>query len=346
MNAATAVPSRHMPIAGACVAALLALAPALPAFAEPVELKFAFFAPEATDIFRYGIKPFVDAVNAEGQGVVSIKVYADGKLGKSLAEQSQMVLSGAADIAWVVPGQTPYRFPDNEALELPGLFHDVRDGTLVYTRLAAAGALRGYENFYVVAAFAVAPGLIHSRTKIGSIADLAGLKIRTNNAIEADALNRLGALPTVMPASMVSDALGKGALDAAILSPAGLFQFGGPQATNHYLLTTGSAPLVILMSRKRFDSLPESAKTLIRKYSGDRAAAAWIESYGGSETRSIERIKSDPDRKAVEPSAADREAARRVYDALIEAYAAKSPHSRQLVTMISAELATIRSGSR
>ena len=117
-----------------CTAAFVALLPSRAA-ADPVELKLAFFASEQSDTFRYGVKPFVDAVNAEGHGVVTIKVYPDGQLGKRIAEQAQMVVNGTADMAWVVPGQTPYRFPDNELLEMPGLFRDVREGTLVYSRL-------------------------------------------------------------------------------------------------------------------------------------------------------------------------------------------------------------------
>jgi len=128
----------------------LALLPPLAAFAAPIELKLAFFTSEGADTFRYGVKPFVDAINSEGKGLITIKVYPDGALGKAVAEQPGMVVEGAADIAWVVPGQTPYRFPDNPVLELPGLFRDVREGTLTYTRLIAAKVLRGYEDFVVI----------------------------------------------------------------------------------------------------------------------------------------------------------------------------------------------------
>ena len=55
-------------------------------------------------------------------------------------------------------------------------------------------------------------------------------------------------------------------------------------ATNHYLLGGGGAPLALLMNRKKFDSLPEAAKAIIRKYSGEWAAAKWIDSYGASES--------------------------------------------------------------
>jgi TRAP-type C4-dicarboxylate transport system substrate-binding protein len=344
MNAIGAA-ARRSTCGAALFVALAAIVPAA-SFAEPVELKLAFFASETADSFRYGIKPFVDAVNTEGQGAVSIKVYPDGALGKSIAEQPQLVSSGAADIAWVVPGQTPYRFPDNEVLEMPGLFRDVREATLVYTRLVTAGALRGYQDFVVVGAFGTAPGIMHSRKPLRSLGDLGGLKIRTNNAIEAEALGRLGAIATVMPAPMLADALSRGAIDATILSPSGLFQFGPPVATHHYLLTTGTAPLVLLMSRKRFDSLPERAQAVIRKHAGENSAAAWIEFYGGSEAAALERIKADPQRTVAEPSQADRATARRVYDEMIESWAAKSAQNARLVETIRAELAAIRSGSR
>ena len=314
------------------------------AMAEPIQLKLSFFSSEHSETYQYGVKPFVDAVNAEGKGLLAIKVYPDGALSTALAEQPKMVLEGGADIAWVVPGQTPYRFPDNELLEMPNLFRDVREGTLAYTRLIAANALRGYQKFFVIGAYTSAPSIIHSRNANGSLAALKGQKVRANNSIEADALQRLGAIPTVMPASRLTDALARGSVDGAVMSPTGLFQFGASRAaTNHYLLAIGSAPLVVVMNRKTFDGLPEAAKDLIRKYSGERAAATWINSFGAAEKQSLDKLKSDPERKVIEPSPSDREAAQRVYRSMIDAWAAESDRKRQLVTMVETELATIRS---
>ena len=322
----------------------LALLSPLVASAAPIELKLGFFASERTDFYRYGIKPFVDAVNAEGKGLVAIKIYPNGALGKAVAEQPGMVLEGVADIAWIVPGQTPYRFPDNQAIEFPGLFQDVREGTLTYTRLIAAKALRGYEDFFVIGAYASAPNVIHSRKPITSLAALKGRKIRANNPKEAEALERFGALPTVMPASQFVHALAQGTIDAAIMSPAGLFEFSASSlATNHYLLGIGSAPLVLLMNRKKLDSLPAAVQAVIRKYSGERAAAIWIESFGAAERRALDRIKSDPAHTTVEPSPADRAAAQRVYKSLMDAWAAKSPNNLKLLMSIKAEIARVRS---
>jgi TRAP-type C4-dicarboxylate transport system substrate-binding protein len=325
----------------------LALLLPLAASGEPIQLKLSFFASEQSDVYRDGIKPFVDAVNAEGKGLVAIKVYPNGALSKEVARQPGMVLDGTVDIAWVVPGQTPYRFPDNQILEMPGLFDDVREGTLVYTRLIAANALRGYQDFVVIAAYTSAPNVIHGRKPLGSLAALKGQKIRANNGVEADALNRLGAIATVMPASQLADVLAHGAVDAVVMSPGGLFQFGtAPLAENHYLLNMSSAPLAVLMNRKKFESLPVAAQALIRKYSGERAAASWIEFYGATERRALNKIKSDAAQKVVEPSPADHEAAQRVYKSLMDAWEATSARNRELLKTVEADLAAIGSSAR
>ncbi len=318
-----------------------------PAVAEPVTLKLAFFPPEHTAIYEAGIKPFVNAVNAEGKGLLTIKVYPSGALGRAVAEQPQMVLDGVADIGWVIPGQTPYRFPDNQVLEMPGLFHNLREGTLTYTRLIAANALRGYENFVVIGAFTSDPTFIHSRKPLGSLAALKGQKIRANNPIEAEALERFGAIPTVMPASRLADAISRGAIDGTALAPTATFDFRvAAAAKNHFLLGGGVAPLVLLMNREKFDSLPKVAQALIRKHSGEWTAAAWIASFGASEGRSLDKIRSDSAHKVVEPAPADRAAAQRIYRSMIDAWAARSARNRNLLKMIKADLAAIRSTAR
>ena len=314
------------------------------ASAEPIKLKLSFFGLENSQIYLSGIKPFVDAVNSEGKELVAIEVYANGALGKVQAQQPQLVLDGVADIAFVVPGVTPYRFPDNALLEQVDLFRDTREGTLAYTRLIAAKALRGYQDFFVIGVYTTDPTFIHSRKPIESLAALKGQKIRANNPTEADALGLLGAIPTVLEAPKLADAISRGAIDGAALSPSGLYLFGVSQvARNHYLLHGGSTPLALVMNRKTFDGLPEAAKALIRKYSGERAAATWIGSLGVDEKQQLDKLKSDPERKVVEPSPSDRAAAQAILRSMFDAWAGKTPRNRELLTMVETELAKIRS---
>src|SRR6185503_14124459 len=164
-----------------CLLFSLALLPAAASATEPVRLKLSFFSSDSAMLYGGGVKPFVDAVNSEAKGLLEIEVFFSGALGKAPAQQPQLVRDGVADIAFIVPGYTAAQFPDNAVIELPGLFRDQQEASLAYTRMIAANALRGYEDFIVITAFTVEPHSIHTRRPIASLDDLKGLKIRVNN---------------------------------------------------------------------------------------------------------------------------------------------------------------------
>jgi TRAP-type C4-dicarboxylate transport system substrate-binding protein len=78
---------------------MLAVAGALlsgSAFSEPIRLKLSYFSSDRTMLYLGGVKPFVDAVNAEATGLLEIEVYFSGALGKSPAQQPQLVRDGLA----------------------------------------------------------------------------------------------------------------------------------------------------------------------------------------------------------------------------------------------------------
>ena len=129
----------------------------LAATAEPVTLKLSFFTSDRSIAYQAAVKPFVDAINADGQGPLKIDVYPSGALGKVQSELPKQVLDGTADIAFIVPGQNPELFQDNAVVELPGLFRDSREASLTYTRLVASNSLAGYQDYFVIGAFATQP---------------------------------------------------------------------------------------------------------------------------------------------------------------------------------------------
>ncbi len=313
------------------IAALLLMLPAFAA-ADPITLKLSFFSSDRSPAYLSAVKPFVDAINSDEDGLLRIKVYFSGTLSPIQSQQPQLVLDGTADIAFVVPGQNPELFSDDAAIELPGLFRTTREATLVHTRLVAQNSLRGYDKFFTIGAFGTEPETVHSRKSITSLADLGGQKLRLNNKTAADAIARLGAAPKVLALNETTDAIGNGTLDGA-----------ARLTTNHYLLGVGAAPLALLMNRKVFDLLPEQAKALIRKYSGEWTAARYVETSAAINRETIARIKADPRRTVTHPTPADEAAAQRVFDAVADEWAAVSTHNRDLLTLIRAEIAKVRS---
>jgi TRAP-type C4-dicarboxylate transport system substrate-binding protein len=319
-----------------------ALLPAV-AKAEPITLKVAFFSSDRSTTYLAAVKPFVDAVNAEGKELVEIVLYSGGVLGRDIARQPQVVLDGEADIAFVVPGYSPERFSDNSVVELPGLFHNTQEGTEVYTRLVAQGSLRGYEDFVVIGAYVTEPATIHSRTPINSMDDLKGKRLRVNNPGEAIALEALGALPVQMEIIRIAAAISSGTIDGAAVPKTPLGDYGIKRVvTNHYLLGTSGSPLALVMSRRAFEALPKPAKDLIRKYSGEWAAAQFIESYARTDQLALEQLESDPKRNVVFPSPSDLDRAQSSFRSVIAHWLEENPRHHELLQKAEHELTKLR----
>ena len=345
MPAITKSTMRRRVTGAARIATAIALLLPFAAIAEPVTLKLSFFTSDRSVAYLTAVQPFVDAINSDGEGLLKIKVYPSGTLGKVQKELPQQVLDGTADIAFIVPGQNPERFPDNAVVELPGLFRDVREATRTYTGLVAANALAGYQDYFVIGAFATQPETINSRKPIRSIADLKGQKIRVNNPMEATALASLGALPVVLAFNETAPAISSGALDGATVPTAQLFDVGiGRLTSYHYFLGTSVAPLALMMNRKVFDRLPENAKELIRKYSGDWAASRFIEAYETIDKKVRDEVIMDTRRSIVLPSPADEKIAQRAFKTIVDDWAATNVHNRELLNRTEAELAKVREG--
>ena len=316
----------------------------LVARAEPIKLKFSFFTSDRSSIYQNLVRPFVEAVNEEGQGLIEIDMYFSGSISRVQSDQPQLVADGTADMALIVPGRTPARFGDTSVMELPGLYRDSREASLVFTRLIQAGALKGYNEFFVISAFVAGAESIHSRKPIATNADLKGLAIRTNNQIEAQVLKKLDANPIVIPINETTEAISVGKIDGATFPPSMLFEFGiGRVTSHHYMIQMGGAPTVLVMNRSKFESLPPGAQAIIRKYSGQWSGGRAVTGMDALDKLTFDQIKSDPRREVTFPSPSDLQKIRRVYASVVEDWAGKSAHDRELLGMVEAELAKLRS---
>jgi TRAP-type C4-dicarboxylate transport system substrate-binding protein len=99
------------------------------------------------------------------------------------------------------------------------------------------------------------------------------------------------------------------------------------------------------MNRKKFDGLPEQAKQIIRKFSGEWAAERYIEIYRAVNDASLESLKQDPNRNVVVPTPADLARASAVFRAEVDTWSATDPRHRQLLAEAEAELNKIRGGA-
>ncbi len=323
-------------------AMMIALLLSFAAVAEPVTLKFSFFTSDRSVLYLIAAKPFVDAVNAEGRGRVRVETYFSGQLGGP-EHLSQLVRDGTVDIGFVIPPYERAVFPDVDIIELPGLYQDAAEATRVFSQLVETGVIRGFNDFYVIGAFAGDPESIHARPPIVSLADLKGKNIRANNEIEAEILKKLGANSLIVPIKQTTQAISSGQLDGALAPPIPLMEFGiGRVTPYHYFLPTSHIPQAMLMNREKFDSLPGDVQAVIRKYSGVWFLDRFIRLNGESSSQIMRQLESDPKRKVTFPSPAEMQTADGVFKSIVDGYAATSPRNAELVSAARAAVAELR----
>lgn len=311
--------------------------------AEPVKLKLAMFSADTEMTWVAVIKPWADQVNAAGKGIVEIDEFPNGALGKALPEQSQIVLDGVADIAFVIPGVTPGRFPENEVMDLPGLFRDTREATLVYTRIMQKKLMKSFDKYVVIGAMGTPPFEIDSRTKVTNLADLKGKKIRVTNPSQSATMKALGAVPVLMPVNEIPEAIGRGTIDGATEFPGPMFDFGIDRVTKYdYFLPVGISSLTILMNKAKYESLPQDARDVLAKYSGDWVAQKFIADYGHYIDTLMARMKADPNRVITTPTADELATAQKSFDQVIDDWVKKAPGNGPLLESVRAEIADIR----
>jgi TRAP-type C4-dicarboxylate transport system substrate-binding protein len=124
---------------------------------------------------------------------------------------------------------------------------------------------------------------------------------------------------------------------------AAVFQFGiGRIANNHYMLGTSAAPLAMLMTRKRFESLPVQAQGAIRKYSGQWLAERYSREIADETRKLLDQLRIDPKRKVVMPSPSDLGTASAAFTAISEAWAASSSQNKDLLDAVRSEIRKVR----
>jgi TRAP-type transport system periplasmic protein len=313
------------------------------ALAQEVTLKLAMFSPDTEMTWVKVIHPWAEAVNAAGKGVVHIDMFPNGALGTALPEQAQLVLNGVADIAFVIPGVTPGRFPDNEVMDLPGLFGSSAEATEVYTHLMEKGLLKSFAKYHLVGAMATPPFEIDSRVPVTSLATLRGKTIRVTNASQGATMQALGAVPVLIPVNQVAEAIGRGTIDGATEFPGPLVDFGIDRVTHYsYMLPVGVSSLTLLMSAAKYDSLSPAAQAVLNKFGPDWVAHAFVTTYDAYLAELTQKLRADKTRTTTDPTPEDMKTAQAAFDKVIDAWSAKAPGNAALVQAVRDDVAAIR----
>ena len=192
---------------------------AVTAFAqETVTLKVHHFLPAGSYANTQFIQPWCDKITKESAGKMKCQIYPSMQLGGTPAQLVDQVKDGVADVVWTLSGYTAGRYPLMEVFELPFMMQNPEATSKALWDYTTTYAMSEFKDVKPLAFHVHGDGVFHIREKpIRTMADLKGLKVRAPTRQTNKFLAALGATPVAMPVPQVSEALGKGVIDGAVV---------------------------------------------------------------------------------------------------------------------------------
>jgi TRAP-type C4-dicarboxylate transport system substrate-binding protein len=261
----------------AIVPALLAAAVVLPASAQTVTIKFTHFLPSNSNFHKGVAEPWCADVERDSGGRIKCQLYPSLQLGGTPAQLADLVKNGVADVAWTSPSYTTGRFARSEALELPFTMPpDAIRGSRAMWEFVQRHAMEDYKDFKLLALFSGTNQIVHTAGRpVTGIDAFKGLRLRSPSRSVSLFMSALGAVPVNMPVAQITEGISKGVLDGAMVPWEVVPSVKIDEVTRFHLqvaedqLGFVQSSLVILMNKRKYDSLPDELKEVIDKHSGD-----------------------------------------------------------------------------
>ncbi|MEM8812820.1 MAG: TRAP transporter substrate-binding protein [Pseudomonadota bacterium] len=184
--------------------------------------------------------------------------------------QMDLVLDGAADMSVIFHGYQSGRFVATQLIELPGYTGSAQAASVAYWRvhekyLAAADEHRGVK---VIGLHTHGPAQLHSNTKVTSLDQISGLKVRVPGGVGSQVGDALGATGIKVPAPKVYETLAANAADGVVMpfESRGGFKLT-EVARNVYEMPGGlyRGSFAFIMNQEAFDRLPEDLQAVLNE---------------------------------------------------------------------------------
>jgi len=335
-------PTRRHLLSAAGAIATVPLASQLHAQSTPL-VKVATFVPEQSVGVAKVIKPWMLATQQEVGTRARFQGFWGGSLGKDAFKQFDLVRTGVADVAWVLPGYHGKQFEDMQLFELPFLFENATEAALVGWHLCEKKLLRGIEDVHLVGFFATEVSNLWMGNPIKSLDELKGKKIRSVGAVHAEWLKVMGASAETMDSPEMNEGLQRRTLDGVIQSWSGMRTFKTlPLVRQNQLAPIGVIPFLLLMNRKTFDGLPKDVQDAVMKHGGPALARGAGEAYEGVGQEIRASVAKDAKIQLAELAASDKARYAQQAQVVHKWWIQKSPNGEKIYAEAIAQLKKIR----
>jgi TRAP-type C4-dicarboxylate transport system substrate-binding protein len=246
-----------------------------------VTLRCQHFLPPMASVPRFFMEPWAAAVEEASGGRIDVELYPAMQLGGAPPALYDQIRDGVIDCGWALPGYTPGRFPEAEAMELPFM-----------TSLSAEESSRAawefserhligsrFGDIHLMAVHVHGPGVIHMTAgAVESLADFEGKQLRGPSRQANALLERLGATPIGMPVPAFPEALSRGVVDGGVIPWEVLPSLRVEELAEYHTEVGGDRSLYNTfflwgMNRDVYAGLPDDLRAVIDEFSGIEASA-------------------------------------------------------------------------
>ena len=264
----------------ALAAVLLGLALASGAQAQTIEIKLSHFLPPNHTFHKWALA-WGEQLAKESNGRLKLTIYPNGQLVGPPNRQFDAARNGITDMAFVLHGVTPGRYPTTELVNMVFAWPKAGFGSATtskrLTELAPTYLAKEHEGLHILWMAVAMPLVVQSKAPIRKLDDFKGIKIRYAGTQNRSLYESLGAVPLLIAPPESQDAMAKGIIDATSFPHEGALSLDlGAVAKNTTEPGMATAPFALVMNPAKYNSLPADLKALIDKSSGPATA----EQYG------------------------------------------------------------------
>lgn len=326
------------------VAALFA-ASASAVSAEETTLRFATTDPPQAHLNVQVLHPWAKRINEQGKGIVRIDVR-DGPTIANHLNYYDRVQSDVVQIAWGLQSVVASKMPRSQAVSLPFVVDHSESASTAFWRTYKSGAFGAdYDAVRPLFMIVFPQSGLHMRKELKSWDTLDGLKISNTSRPLSQLLSALGAAPVSIVISEAYEALQRGTTDG-VSTPFTAFQpFKLGEVTKFHIdIPLGGAGAHVMMSKKKYNSLPAAVRKILDENSGEAQSRSMGAFWDRVERTGRAGVEKAGGHKIVKLSEAQ-EADWREKAAVISVdWAKETPGGEKALETFKAELAKVKAG--
>lgn len=301
--------------------------------------------PAPSFLFKDIISVWAKNVTDSSNGTLDVEVFPAGALGRDPASHLDMVSHGVADIGYIVAGYTPGAFPETTVMELPGVIPSATAGSLAGAKMVEDGMFKGVgmEGVKILGMFSTAPTLLHTVSKVESLADVKGMRLRGAGPQLLHSIEALGATPVGgITSSNLSEALSRGLVAGSVNEWVAATIFGVIESAKFHLdVNLGTSPILVVMNKAKYDSLSDEQKAAIDKNSGEVLSRLWGEQFDGNNEKFRDKALADSSNQMVTLSPEEKAKWDERLQTVVDAWIKSTPNGQEIFDKYSAAIAEV-----